>query len=90
MAEAIQSVNEKKQSGKRLIGIVKSLSTAKTVKVKIEKKNSHPLYGKIIKSHKSYLVHNELDDIKVDDEVEIRETKPISKRKKFVLVRKIK
>jgi small subunit ribosomal protein S17 len=49
----------------------------------------HPLYGKVIKKSKKYLAHDEDDQYKLGDVVEIREATPISKRKKFVVIRRI-
>lgn len=77
---------------KKFRGIVTALSSVNTIKVKVETKQPHPLYGKIMKSHKSYLTDTlGFDgDINIGDEVVIAESKPISKLKKFVLVNKVK
>jgi len=76
---------------RKFIGKVVKLSGEKTIKVRVETKYAHPKYGRIIKSHKSYLVHNpENTEVKVNDEVEIQESRPISKMKKWELVRIVK
>lgn len=79
---------EKKQ-GKKLQGIVNSVSGEKTIRVRVETKFAHPLYKKIVKDHKNYLVHSDVEDIKIGDKVMIQEGKPISKKKKFYLINKI-
>ncbi len=89
-----QKEKTRTNSGKKLQGIVIGVSDATTIKVNVETKQPHPLYGKIIKSHKKYLVHNDIathgiKDIAVGDLVQIQECRPLSKRKHFTLVQKI-
>ncbi|MCA9385818.1 mitochondrial small ribosomal subunit protein uS17m [Candidatus Dojkabacteria bacterium] len=85
-----------KIGGKKLQGVVTGLSSEKTVKVTVEIKKPHPRYGKIVKSNKTYLVHNDpevglgVEGIVLGDEVTIQEYKPISKNKSFILIEKIK
>ena len=74
---------------KSITGTVVSTSMKNTVVVMVESKYRHPLYRKVIKSHKRFKAHNELDDVKVGDEVVITETKPISKEKHFIVTKKI-
>jgi small subunit ribosomal protein S17 len=69
---------------KRLNGQVVSTKMEKTVKVRVDRSSRHPLYGKVIRSHKIYPVHDELD-CKVGDFVTIVESKPISKTKRWVV-----
>ncbi len=75
---------------KRLLAEVVSVSDSSTVKVKVERKMTHPLYKKIIKSHKGYLVNNTIEDIKIGDMVYIEEGKPASKKKSFTILKKVK
>lgn len=77
-----------KQNRKRMKGVVIKLSSAKTIKVKVETVSKHPLYKKIIRSHKSYLVHCEDDTIKLNDKVMIEEGSPVSTKKTFYLLKK--
>lgn len=79
---------EKKTLKRRIAGKVTKLSGTNTLKVEVETKYQHPKYGKIIKTHKSYLVHNngELGDVVVGNLVTIEEVKPISKLKRWLLV----
>jgi small subunit ribosomal protein S17 len=61
----------------------------KTIKVQVDRSSRHPLYGKVIRSHKQYLVHDE-KDCQVGDEVQIVESRPISKRKRWVVEKVLK
>jgi small subunit ribosomal protein S17 len=58
----------------------------KTVSVLIERSIKHPLYQKFMKRSKKYLAHDEENISKEGDIVKIREARPISKRKRFVVV----
>ena len=64
-----------------LIGTVVSDKTDKTVTVRVERKERHPLYGKIIRRSKKYHAHDEDNAFKPGDVVRIEETRPISKTK---------
>jgi small subunit ribosomal protein S17 len=72
-----------------LTGVVVSDKAQKTVTVLVERQMQHPLYGKVIKKSKKYLAHDEDDQYKLGDVVEIREATPISKKKKFVVIKRI-
>ena len=63
------------------IGVVVSNKLKKTATVLVERPVRHPLYKKIVKKKKKFLVHDEYEKCKVGDVVKIIETKPISKRK---------
>ena len=69
-----------------LIGTVVSDKTDKTVVVKVERKVKHPLYGKIIRRSKKYHAHDEKNSFKIGDRVEIVESAPISKNKRWVVM----
>ncbi|MEL0019442.1 MAG: 30S ribosomal protein S17 [Rickettsiales bacterium] len=58
----------------------------KTVSVLVERSVKHPLYQKFVKRSKKYLAHDEQNVSKEGDVVRIREARPISKRKRFVVV----
>lgn len=75
---------------KSLIGEVVSTKMQKTVVVKVERKIKHPFYRKIIIRHKKYKVHNEDLELKQGDMVVIKETRPISKEKHFMVAEKVK
>ena len=58
----------------------------KTVSVLVERSVRHPLYQKFMKRSKKYLAHDENNVSREGDIVRIREARPISKRKRFVVV----
>ena len=68
-----------------LMGKVVSEKMDKTVSVLVERRVKHPLYGKIVRRSKKYLVHDETNQAKMGDIVEIQEGRPISKNKSWVL-----
>ncbi|APD09577.1 MULTISPECIES: 30S ribosomal protein S17 [Thermus] len=72
---------------KVLTGVVVSDKMQKTVTVLVERQFPHPLYGKVIKRSKKYLAHDPEERYKVGDVVEIVEARPISKRKRFKVLR---
>lgn len=72
---------------KTRIGTVVSNSMNKTIVVSIESSKKHPLYKKVVKSHKKFKVHDEKEEANVGDVVEIMETRPLSKEKRFRLIR---
>jgi len=71
---------------KTLIGFVTSRSGDKSVKVTIPYKTPHPLYHKIISRKTVVHAHDEKNESKVDDKVEIMETRPISRLKRWRIV----
>ena len=74
------------KKGKTLRGIVVGVDMDKTAKVAVTRYVRHPKYKKFIKQVKKYLVHDEGNTATVGEKVSIRETRPISKRKSFVIV----
>ena len=72
---------------KVLTGVVVSDKMQKTVTVLVERQFPHPLYGKVIKRSKKYLAHDPEEKYKLGDVVEIVESRPISKRKRFRVLR---
>jgi small subunit ribosomal protein S17 len=69
-------------------GKVTSTGMQKTVTVVVEHSFRHPLYKKAVRRHRKFAVHNEIAGIKVGDKVQIRETKPMSRRKHYIVVAK--
>ena len=72
---------------KKQIGIVISKKIKKTIVVKIENRYSHPIYSKTLVKTKKYLAHNELEDCNIGDQVLIQECRPLSKRKRWKLIK---
>jgi len=66
-----------------LVGTVVSDKMEKTIVVQVERVSRHPLYGKVMKSHKKYKAHDETNEARIGDVVQIRECRPISKDKTF-------
>jgi small subunit ribosomal protein S17 len=69
---------------KRIDGVVTRATVEKTVTVTVENSSRHPLYGKVIRSRKNYLAHDEVG-CQLGDLVRIVESRPISKRKHWVI-----
>lgn len=67
------------------VGRVVSDKADKTIKVAVESKVSHPLYKKTIKKTQKYTAHDELGEAGMGDVVEIMETRPLSKMKRWRL-----
>ena len=82
-------MDNKKSRKKELKGVVVSTKMQDTVVVKVNTKQAHPLYGKIVTTSKKYKAHIE-KEYEVGDEVIIRETSPISKHKRWIVVDKVK
>ena len=81
-------MTEAKKSLKRtLIGKVVSDKRAKTVTVLVERRVKHELYGKIVAKSNKYHAHDENNEFKVGDVVEISESRPLSKTKNWVVTR---
>ena len=72
-----------REQRRALVGTVTSDKMAQTVVVRVARPTRHPLYGKVIKTHKKYKAHSENNEAKEGDVVRIRECRPISKDKKF-------
>lgn len=69
-----------------MTGRVVSDKMDKTIVVLVETYKKHPLYGKRVKYSKKFKAHDENNTAKVGDIVEIMETRPLSKDKRFRLV----
>ncbi|RKY22647.1 MAG: 30S ribosomal protein S17 [Planctomycetota bacterium] len=69
------------------IGVVKSDKMDKTIVVSIERRLMHPLYKKFIKRYTTLVAHDEDNQAKQGDTVEVRFTRPLSKTKRWRLER---
>ena len=67
-------------------GMVISDGMDKTIVVRVERRERHPLYGKEIKLYKKYYAHDEKNEAHVGDKVSIVETRPLSRLKRWRLV----
>ena len=70
---------------KTLTGIVSSDSRDKSITVSVTSRETHPIYKKQYSVTRKYQAHDEKNEAKVGDKVQITESRPISKTKSFVL-----
>ncbi|MGQ4645841.1 30S ribosomal protein S17 [Lyngbya aestuarii] len=70
---------------KERVGLVVSDKMNKTVVVAIENRSPHPKYGKIVVRTKRYKAHDEENHCKEGDRVRIRETRPLSRTKRWMV-----
>ncbi len=71
---------------KERIGVVVSNKMDKSILVGIERQIKHPIYGKFIKKTTKLMAHDEDNDAGEGDTVRIRETRPLSKHKRWRLI----
>ena len=72
---------------KEKIGIVISNKMQKTIVVKVENRYSHPIYLKTIKKTKKYLAHDENNICSIGDQVLLQESRPLSKKKRWTIIK---
>lgn len=72
---------------KERTGQVVSNKMDKTIVVEVLRKQKHHVYGKYIKRRSKFVAHDETNTAKVGDEVDIMETRPLSKQKNWRLVK---
>lgn len=75
---------------KTMQGVVTSTKREKTATVVVTRMWQHPLYLKSVKRNKKYACHVEGFELKEGDYVEIQEVNPISKTKRFKVIKKIR
>lgn len=75
-----------KEQRKRLTGVVISDKMDKTVVVEVATTNRHQLYGKVVRDVKKYKAHDEANDCHTGDTVQIIESRPISRDKRWAVV----
>ncbi|MFN2106130.1 MAG: 30S ribosomal protein S17 [Candidatus Promineifilaceae bacterium] len=71
---------------KRLVGVVTSDKMDKTVTVAVTTSKRHPVYGKVLRRVKKYKAHDEANECRIGDRVQIIESKPLSRHKRFTVV----
>jgi small subunit ribosomal protein S17 len=82
----MSTVTEGRTKRKTQIGFVSSRSGDKSIKVTIAYKTPHPLYHKVVNRQTILHVHDEKNETKVGDKVEVMETRPISRLKRWRVV----
>lgn len=80
------STEQTTSNGRVLRGKVVSSKMTDTITVAIERYVKHPKYKKYLRRTKKFLVHDKGNTAKIGETVEIKEVRPISKRKSFELV----
>lgn len=82
------TANESNKGKKReLEGVVVSNKMEKTVRVRVDTTQSHPVYKKVVNKKKIFFAHTE-EELNIGDRVTIRESKPFSKNVKWIVVNK--
>jgi small subunit ribosomal protein S17 len=74
-----------REQRKRLVGVVTSDKMDKTVVVAVTTTKRHPVYGKVMRRVKKYTAHDESNDCHIGDRVQIIESRPISRHKRFLV-----
>ena len=75
-----------REQRKRLVGVVTSDKMDKTVTVAVTTSKRHPVYGKVMRRVKKYKAHDEANECRMGDRVQIIESKPISRYKRFTVI----
>lgn len=71
---------------KERVGVVTSNKMDKSISVKVERREKHPMYGKFLKKSRKFMAHDEKNECNEGDLVKIMETRPLSKNKCWRLV----
>ena len=82
-------MTDSRNSRKVRTGVVTSVSGAKTIVVTITERKRHPKYGKMMTISKKLHCHDEKNECALGDKVEVTETRPLSKLKRFRVVKVI-
>lgn len=69
-----------------LRGVVVSDKMEKSIVVRVERRVRHATYGKFITQSKKFMAHDEANEFKIGDEVEIIESRPLSSRKRWTAI----
>lgn len=76
-------MEERKAHRKVRTGVVVSDKMEKTVVVRVDRKAQHSLYGKPVLRFKKYMAHDDMNDCRTGDRVQISETRPLSAKKRW-------
>lgn len=77
----------KRAMRKTRVGVVTSNKMEKSISVSLDRKVKHPKYGKFLHKTSKFMAHDEKNECKIGDIVEIMETRPLSKNKSWRLVK---
>src|SRR5271165_5053164 len=84
-AKSAAATEEKQARRNEKVGQVVSTKMQKTIVVEIEMRKAHPKYKRVMKTNKKFYAHDEQNSARVGDMVRIRETRPLSKLKRWQL-----
>lgn len=87
MAERTQSTAVRRAQRKTMVGCVTSNRMTKTIVVSVKRRTQHSQYPRTVTQVASFKVHDERNEAKIGDLVEIMETRPISREKRWRLVK---
>ena len=87
MADAPKTATSARPARRTLVGVVTRDKMDKTRRVEVARLVKHARYGKYIKRRTVCYVHDEKNETRIGDEVEIMETRPLSKNKNWRLLR---
>ena len=87
MAQQTSTASAERSQLRTVVGVVASDKGNKTIKVVVNYQTKHPKYGKFLKRRTVLHAHDEKNDAKLGDTVEIAECRPLSKTKHHRLVR---
>jgi small subunit ribosomal protein S17 len=92
MTTQTATTGNQKPRGKRMTlqGVVQSNKMNKTITVVVSRQVKHPLYEKFIQRRTKVHAHDETNDAQIGDLVEVVETRPLSKLKRFRLLRVVR
>lgn len=83
----VNSMESNRGKRKVLRGIVLNDKADKTIVVNVERRFPHPIYKKIVRNKRKFKVHDAQNNAHIGDHVEIMETRPLSKYKRWRLVK---
>lgn len=81
----MSEATEKESRRNEKVGEVVSTKMQKTIVVEVEMRKAHPKYKRVMKTNKKFYAHDEQNTARVGDMVRIRETRPLSKLKRWSL-----
>ena len=81
----MSEATEKESRRNEKVGEVVSTKMQKTIVVEVEMRKAHPKYKRVMKTNKKFYAHDEQNTARVGDMVRIRETRPLSKLKRWNL-----
>lgn len=88
MTEVVQEVTTAARAQRKvMVGKVVSAKMQKSISVLVERKHRHPKYGRVVTLSTKFMAHDEASEAAEGDVVEIMETRPLSKLKRWRLVR---